>query len=360
MSLSSAALPMPAAWLVRLSSVFESLAPDILHGLGATSATPLGNEYHLLKGVSFPRSGAIQAPYVRWNLPIHHSWPCCPQKTESFIEKAAQALARKFAPLEPQALLVGLLDPSSSNRYYKTLASNLRGRALQLFPPSVGKTEPELQDPERPTLFCLVGKEGLFCGMQSPREANGFFPGGTRYISQSAPGTISRAGAKIAEALHYLRLYRPPLAKASHWLELGASPGGMTSELLRRDQRVTAVDRASLDPRLDRMPGLQFVRADVGTFEPRAGTIFHAILSDMNGSAEDSIGQVIRLSAWLNQGGLIVFTLKTSDASNAAAVNSLFAKVVEEAHANGLALIAATHLTYNRQEFTVFFEKTGR
>lgn len=357
MSLPPTALPAPAAWLVRLSSVFESLAPEILDGLGATAATPLGNEYHLLKGASFPLSGAPKAPFIRWNLPIHHSWPCCPQKTDSFIEKAAQALFRKFGRLEPQALLVGLLDPSSSNRYYKTLASNLRGRSLQLFPLSVGKTEPESQDPERSTLFCLVGKEGLFCGMQSPRESNGFFPGGTRYISQSAPDTISRAGAKIAEALHYLRLYRSPLAKASHWLELGASPGGMTSELLRRDQRVTAVDRASLDPRLDRMPGLQFVRADVGTYEPRTGAIFHAILSDMNGSAEDSMAQVIRLSAWLSRGGLVVFTLKTSDASNAAAVSALFRRVVEAANANGLALIAATHLTYNRQEFTVFFEK---
>jgi 23S rRNA (cytidine2498-2'-O)-methyltransferase len=359
MSLPSASLPAPTAWLVRISSVFESLTPEIVGGLGATATTPLGNEYYLLKVANFSRSKAPRAPFIRWNLPIHHSWPCCPQKTDSFIEKAAQALFRKFAHFELQSLLVGQLDPSSSNRYYKTLASNLRGRVLQLFPSSVGKTDAEAQDPERPTLFCLVGKEGLFCGLQSPRDSNGFFPGGTRYISQSAPGTISRAGAKIAEALHYLRLYRPPLAKASHWLELGASPGGMTSELLKREQRVTAVDRAPLDDRLRGAVGLKFIRADVGTFEPAQGAIFHAILSDMNGDAEESIEQVIRLSAWLSRGGLVVFTLKTSDATQLEAVNDLFGNVVDHAARSGLRLIAGTHLTYNRQEFTLFLEKVA-
>ena len=77
----------------------------------------------------------------------------------------------------------------------------------------VDRTDLEAQDSRAPTLFCLVGKEGLFCGLRSPRAANGFHAGGTKFIRQSGPGNISRAGAKIAEALHYLQLHRTPPPK---------------------------------------------------------------------------------------------------------------------------------------------------
>ncbi|BCU75870.1 SAM-dependent methyltransferase [Luteolibacter sp. LG18] len=358
MSAPSPAFPPVSGWLIRVSEVFGDLTADVVGRTGATSSTPLGSEYHLLKGTDLAAiRGSDVGHFIRWNMPVHHSWPCNPQKTDSFIEKAAQALFRKFGQLPLQAILVGQLDPSSPNKYYKTLASNLRGRTLQLFP-NVGKIEVEDQDPAAPTLFCLVGPEGLFCGVQSPRDANGFHPGGTRYISQNAPGTISRAGAKIAEALHYLRLHRPPLAAGSHWLELGASPGGMTSELLKRGHRVTAVDRAPLDPRLDKASGLTFSRADVATFQPPTGESYDAFLSDLNGSARDSIGYIIRLSSHLRKGGLVVFTLKTSDATTVEAVNELYQSVTAHAKAVGLNRFATTHLTYNRQEFTLFFERT--
>src|SRR5690606_37598236 len=117
-----------------------------------------------------------------------------------------------------------------------------RGRMLQVFPPlAVG--EAEKQHSDRPSPFCVVGKGGLYAGLSTPKEANGFNPGGTKFISQGAEDTISRAGAKIAEALHYMRLHLPDLPPDTHWLELGASPGGMTAELLGRGHRVTAVDR---------------------------------------------------------------------------------------------------------------------
>jgi 23S rRNA C2498 (ribose-2'-O)-methylase RlmM len=278
---------------------------------------------------------------------------------DGFVEKAAQAIFRKFGSTNPQALLIGQLDPGAPHKYYKTLASNLRGRTLQLFPQLAGAPDVEAQDPDAPTLFCLVGKEGLFCGLQSPKDSNGFFPGGTKYISQSAPTTISRAGAKIAEALHYLRLHRPPLAAGSHWLELGASPGGMTSELLQRGFRVTAVDRAPLDARLKNAPGLTFAHGDAATFTPAPDERFDALLSDLNGDARESIGHVIRLSRQLRPGGLVVFTLKTPNVSTVEEANGLFAQVKKRAADAGLQLFARTHLTYNRQEFTLFFERAS-
>ena len=45
----------------------------------------------------------------------------------------------------------------------------------------------------------------------------------------------------------------------------------MTAELLARGYRVTAVDRAPLDRRLENAPGLRMVLADAATFQPGAG-----------------------------------------------------------------------------------------
>ncbi|MGV3659670.1 MAG: SAM-dependent methyltransferase [Prosthecobacter sp.] len=343
-------------WLVRVPEIFEGVAASVLRRFGAASSTRLGQDYYLVKTASADAVHHSEAAkFARWNLPMDHTWPCNPQKMEGFIEKAAQTLLRKFGERKPQGIFIGTLHPTSPDKYYKGLASNLRGRVLQLFPKLVASTVEE-QNPEAETLFCLVGKEGLFCGMQSPRASNGLYAGGSKYIDQDAPDTISRAGAKIAEALHYLLLHRPPLPQGSHWLELGACPGGMTSELLARGQKVTAIDRAPLDKRLAGRPGLKFVLNDVAAFVPRPGTTFDALLCDMNGPPEESMAQVTRLSRFLKKGGLVVFTLKVPRVETVELPCDLFNEIVAFASSAGLRLFAQTHLTYNRHEFTLFFE----
>jgi len=344
--------------LIRISEIFGDALPELLGQFAASSSTQLGHEYYLIRPTDpLALRQTAAAMFIRWQIPVQHSWPCNPRAMLGFVEKAAQALARKFAASQPQMLLVGVLDPSSADTYYRKLASNLRGRALQLFPvPTLAPTEVEAQDPDAATLFCLLGNEGLFCGVQTPRLANGFYPGGTRFISQNAPATISRAGAKVAEALHYLRLHRQPPPPPDHWLELGASPGGMTSELLARGYRVTAVDRAPLHPRLAAAPGLTYVCGDASTFRPPDGTRYAAILSDMNGPAGDSLAAVLRLAKNLLPGGLVIFTLKTAGVSSSEEVQRLCAEVTAWAAGGGLRLLAQTHLTYNRHEFTLFFE----
>ena len=77
----------------------------------------------------------------------------------------------------------------------------------------------------------------------------------------------------------------------------------------------------------------------------------------MNGEAQDAIRQVIRLSKSLRPGGLVIFTLKTPGAVTFLEINELYVTVVGMAAAAGLRLFARTHLTYNRLEFTLFFEK---
>jgi hypothetical protein len=344
-------------WLVRVPEIFEGVAVDVLGRMGAESHTRLGQDYYLIKeGLATSIQDSEMAKFARWNLPMEHSWPCNPQKMDGFIEKSAQTLLKKFGDRKPQAIFIGQLNATSPDKYYKSLASNLRGRVLQVFPKLRVATVEE-QNPLAETLFCLVGKEGLFGGMQTPRASNGLYAGGSKYIDQDSPDTISRAGAKIAEALHYLLLHRPALAKGSHWVELGACPGGMTSELLARDQRVTAIDRAPLDRRLDGRSGLKFIHADVATFEPDKGITFDAILSDLNGPPEESIVHVMRLTPNLRSKGLVVFTLKVPKIESVDGPCALFRKIVKVASGAGLRLFAQTHLTYNRHEFTLFFER---
>lgn len=349
----------PSPWLVRLPGLFDGLAGDLFGRLGTEAPRRLGLEYHWIRLDRPERLRESEASvFLRWNLPLEHTWPCSPAKTEGFIEKAAQALFAKFGPRAPQGIFTAALHPTSPDRYFRQLASNLRGRLVQVFP-ALRAAQVDDQDPVAETLFVLVGKEGLYAGMSTPRRANGFFPGGSRYVAQDEPGTISRAGAKIAEALHYLRLHRPAPAAGSHWLELGACPGGMTSELLARGQRVTAIDRAPLDPRLEGREGLTFVLGDATRFRPPAGVVYDALLCDMNGPAAESIAAVVRLSAFVRVGGIIVFTLKLPRVESVAEPLELLARTVATAARGGLRLFAKTHLTYNRHEFTLFFE-SGR
>ena len=345
--------------LIRVSEVFSPFTEEILGILGAEKVKKLGSEYFLFQTETPERiRESSAARFIRFHIPVEHSWPCNPEKMEGFIEKAAQTVYYKFESTNPQTILVGQLDPGSPKRYYKALASNLRGRALQVFElPEKSPKIAEDQNSSKGTLFCLVGKEGLFCGVSSPRDAGGLHPGGTKYIAQNAEDTVSRAGAKIAEGLHFLSMHRPLPPEGSHWLELGASPGGMTSELLKRNYEVSAIDRAPLDIRLANHRNLSFMKEDAAEFVPPRGMRYDAILSDMNGAPRQAITLVTRLKEFLNPGGLAVFTLKTTGAESIAEIDTLEKDVLAIAQQNGFSLIARTHLTYNRQEFTVFFEK---
>ncbi len=347
--------PAPTGWLVRVPAVFEPMAADVFRGLGTKPTKRLGTDFHLVKATKPPDiAGTDAGLFVRWLLPVHHSWPCHPSEVDGFIEKAAQALAAKFAPLRPQGVFVGQLATGSPGGYYKGLASNLRGRLLQVFP-KLPVAAPEDQRPGRASLFCLVGREGLFAGMASPLEANGFYPGGTKYMAVGE--AVSRAGAKVAEALHHLTLHQPPPRPASQWLELGASPGGMTAELLARKWSVTAIDRAPLDARLVRERGVDFHLLDVKEYRPAPAERFDGILCDMNGPALEAMQQVVRLSRHLNKNSVVIFTLKTAGAATYGAQVTLARKAVALAAEAGLKLLAKTHLTYNRQEFTLLFTR---
>jgi len=84
---------------------------------------------------------------------------------------------------------------------------------------------------------------------------------------------------------------------------------------------------------------------------------YDALLCDMNGPAAESIAAVARLSAFVRIGGLVIFTLKLPRVESVDEPLALLGRTVATGERAGLRLFAKTHLTYNRHEFTLFFER---
>jgi 23S rRNA (cytidine2498-2'-O)-methyltransferase len=343
--------------LIRISEVFAPMHEEILARLGIAQAKRLGLEYWLYAADELLDVDAVPAGlWVRWRMRVDHAWPCVPEKTMDFLEKATTALVRKFATRPLQQIMVSVLVAGSPHAVYKKMAAQLQQRLRVEFSPPGSRREPEEQDPEGLTMFVLLGMEGLFATVASPRECRGFYAGGSKFISHKAAHSISRAGAKVAEALHVLRLYRAPLPEGAHWLELGASPGGMTAELLERGYVVTAVDRAPMDARVAGHTRLQCFAENALTFQPPGGERYDALLCDMNGSAEEALEVVLGKVDYLRRGALVIFTMKAHKAATVAEILDLYGRVVKQARQGGLRLLARLHLTYNRHEFTLCWE----
>jgi len=100
--------------------------------------------------------------------------------------------------------------------------------------------------------------------LASPTKSSPF-PGGAVRFVEDREGPPSRAYLKLWEAL--TRLGRHP-APGARCLDLGAAPGGWSWALARLGARVTAVDKAVLDPRVVAMPGVAQRRESAFALEP--------------------------------------------------------------------------------------------
>lgn len=340
--------------LVRIAPPFISQIAELGRCLGWKIRRQLAGDWLLIDDDA-ERLCARQHPLsalLRWHLPLQHLWPCQPLAMTSLIEKTAQVLAQKFGGWPMQTALVGSLQGGTAQSPYRPLTMRLRGRLLQVL--DLPAIDAEALSPQLPCLYVLIGNEGVFAGCTTPLNANGFYPGGTKHIRQA--NGISRAGAKVASALHQLALFQAPPQPGSHWLELGASPGGMTSELLQRRYRVTAIDRAPLDPRLSHNPLLRAVCADAVAFRPAPGERFDALLCDMNGEPASAMRTVLAQCQALAPASPVIFTHKLPHATQLAEVQASLERGIELVGSE-LKQLTATHLSYNRHELTQIFCK---
>jgi len=91
------------------------------------------------------------------------------------------------------------------------------------------------------------------------------FPNGEFEFVEDREGPPSRAYRKLWEAL-MLAGHMP--AAGEKCVDAGASPGGWTWALAGLGATVTAIDRASLDPRIAALPGVRVEKHDAFTLKP--------------------------------------------------------------------------------------------
>jgi 23S rRNA (cytidine2498-2'-O)-methyltransferase len=113
--------------------------------------------------------------------------------------------------------------------------------------------------------------------LASPAKSSPFVNGEPRF-AEDREGPPSRAYLKLWEAL--TRLGRWPLPGET-CLDLGAAPGGWTWAAARLGARVTAVDKAPLDPAVAAMPGVTARAESAFALDPRREPALDWLLSDV-------------------------------------------------------------------------------
>ena len=296
---------------------------------------------------------------ARFTMPVHYMWPV-KVASDDFIERASQGILRAFSATAFQNIQIFSPFPG-----LQSLVKNLRGRILQIAQPALlkssnGKFQTWRQEPLKapvnaPTLYICVTSTCVYAGVATPQFSGSFFAGGRRFLKNSNEDAISRASAKIVESLEHMELLGNSMGPVETWLELGASPGGMTRELVERNKRVVAVDRANLNPELMRSLLVKFMRADARDFS--TNQMFDAILCDMNGPSQISSQAVANLAENLNPGGFVIFTLKIAEPGH---ILNFFSQALSVFRSRNLRHLASKHLFHNRQEITIFLQKPKR
>jgi 23S rRNA (cytidine2498-2'-O)-methyltransferase len=138
--------------------------------------------------------------------------------------------------------------------------------------------------------------------LASPAKTSPFVNGACEFVEDHI-GPPSRAYLKLWEALTRIGAWPQP---GETCLDLGAAPGGWTFALARLGARVTAIDKAPLDPRVAGLPGVTW----------REGSAFALPPEPVDWLCSDVIAYPARLLAlvrtWIAAGaaGRIVCTLK--------------------------------------------------
>lgn len=141
------------------------------------------------------------------------------------------------------------------------------------FEPHLKKALASLLKPDAPKLPRLhvffLDSSTAWAGISLPGNSGNWPMGIPRLrMPREAP---SRSTLKLAEALLEMlsEQEREQLRPGRRAVDLGASPGGWTWQLVQRGMKVTAVDNGPMDPALTESGLVEHLRADGFTFRPR-------------------------------------------------------------------------------------------
>ena len=187
--------------------------------------------------------------------------------------------------------------------------------------------------------WTLLGYDRM---LASPTQSSPFINGEVAFEEDRA-GPPSRAYLKLWEAC--VQLGEWPLAGQT-CIDLGAAPGGWTWAISQLGARVTAIDRASLEPEIAAMQGVSARRGDVFALDPAAEPPVDWLFCDVIAYPERTLGL---LRTWIASGraARIVCTLKFQGATDHATAEAAAA-------IPGARLM---HLFHNKHELTVLWRR---
>lgn len=137
------------------------------------------------------------------------------------------------------------------------------------------KTFPLEEDLPSIGAFSLLDKNTLVLSSKRLKK----WPDGRCYFIEDKINPPNRAYLKLWEALTLLE--KPP-KKGDLALDLGASPGGWTYVMQSQGCLVTAVDKADLEPKIARLPGVTCLKQSAFAMEPDASELtYDWVLSDI-------------------------------------------------------------------------------
>ncbi|CAM2928874.1 SAM-dependent methyltransferase [Legionella worsleiensis] len=196
---------------------------------------------------------------------------------------------------------------------------------------------PEIELPEL-GVFCLLDHNTLVYSAKRLKK----WPQGACFFIEDKINPPNRAYLKLWEALFLLGVY-PKAGDTA--LDLGASPGGWTYVMQSLSATVTAVDKAKLDEKIARLPGVHFLQQSAFALEPHAlDKPYDWVLSDV-ACYPDRAYTLIK--KWIESGKAkqLIFTIKLQGKNDLASIRP-FQEIP-----NGRVL----NLFYNKHEATFFY-----
>jgi 23S rRNA (cytidine2498-2'-O)-methyltransferase len=359
---------MPSTFLVTSSDEFENAARAELRRYD--SKLKLGDSlepglFLVSSQLNWDDFAAIvgQEPpiYARHLFPVHATVALT--RTETDLDQLAGAVEQlprlaelvEDTPFSVQARLFEEIEGQALSYPYTPFA--IKERLAAVIGQKTGAVE-NIREPVE--ILSVVGSQGkAYLGL-SPAELNlSGWPGGMRRLAKR-DAQISRAELKLQEALEVFEVELPTGGEA---LDLGAAPGGWTRLLLEAGLRVTAIDPADLDPRLQKYAGqLSHYRGHAERFlqnaladKSRLGS-YAVLVSDVRMDASMAAHLMVNYAPLLAPDGLAITTLKLPHES----AKLKPAHLVEQA----LSILRQTYprlrarqLFHNRSEITVLLRK---
>ncbi len=204
-----------------------------------------------------------------------------------------------------------------------------------------------VRQPEQ-VLSIVIGGEVAYLGLSLARHNLSDWAGGVHRFAREK-GQISRAEFKLLEAFAVFGIELPPRGIA---LDLGAAPGGWTRVLRQRDQYVTAVDPADLDPALLADSKVRHKRMTAEDYLAEIPDKFDIIVNDMRQDARDSARLLASFSPYLYPQGAGIMSFKLPESGKAQIIDHAF-NILQKSYR----IAAARQLFHNRNEITVYLRK---